>query len=247
MKIITAIMAGGLGKRMNTGTPKVLNLVNNKPMICHVIDQALSVGSQYILIIVGKFKDQIKSEIEKHFPYEQYSNIKYIDQTEPLGTGHAVACCIDFFTMENIDLSTQVLILSGDVPLIKTDTISNILSNPNSLLITELENPYGCGRILFNGNAIDKIVEEKDCNDEQRKIKHVNCGIYNLTASTIKNYIPLIKNDNKNNEYYLTDIIEIAKNHGTFIKYYGLPKEKQQEIININTFDDLMEANKLKN
>lgn len=247
MAIITAIMAGGLGKRMNTGIPKVLNLVKNRPMICHVIDQALSLGSQYILIIVGKFKDQIKVEIEKCFPVELYSNIIYIDQTEPLGTGHAVGCCIEFFKKRNINSSAQVLILSGDVPLIKNDTILNILLKPNSLLITELENPHGCGRIQFNGDAIDKIVEEKDCDDEQRKIKYVNCGIYNLHASTIIKYIPLIKNNNKNNEYYLTDILEIAKNDGLAIQYCILPKEKQQEIININTFDDLITANNLKN
>ena len=249
MSIITAIMAGGLGKRMNTSIPKVLNLVNNKPMICHVIDQAIIAGSQHILIIVGKYKDEIKTTIDLEFSPDQLSIITYIDQTEPLGTGHAVKCCIDYFTTNNIDKNSKVLILSGDVPLIKSETINRLLDKSESLLVTELENPYGCGRIIFDANhgLIERIVEEKDCDDIERQIKYVNCGIYNLTLNTILQYIPLIKNNNKSAEYYLTDIIDLIRQDGKSICGVELPKEKQFEIVNINTQEDLIVANRIKN
>lgn len=245
MHLITAIMAGGLGKRMKTSKPKVLNLVKNKPMICHVIEQAIEAGSLHILIIVGKFKEEIKSAIELEFSIDILSKITYINQPEPLGTGHAVKCCIHFFKENNISVETNVLILSGDVPLIQSQTIGGLLSRPNSLLITQLENPTGCGRIIFDGSRkiIHCIVEEKDCEEEQREIKYVNCGIYNLTVETILKYIPLINNNNKSNEYYLTDIIEISKSGGLNIGVHELPKEKQYEIININTAEDLILAN----
>lgn len=249
MAIVTAIMAGGLGKRMKTNVPKVLNLVKNKPMICHVIEQAILVGSQHILIIVGKFMDEIKNAIEKEFSCDKCSKITYIIQDEPLGTGHAIKCCINFFKEFAINKETNVLILSGDVPLIETTTISLLLSKENSLLITQLEKPTGCGRIIFEDECslINRIVEEKDCNELQRRIKYVNCGIYNLTVDTILKYIPLIKNNNKSAEYYLTDIIELSKQGGVFISACELPKDNQYEIININTAEDLEIANYVKN
>jgi bifunctional UDP-N-acetylglucosamine pyrophosphorylase/glucosamine-1-phosphate N-acetyltransferase len=249
MSFVSAIMAGGLGKRMKTSIPKVLNLVNNKPMICHVITKALVIGSQYVLIIVGKYKNEIKTVIDSEFLPDQLSKIVYIDQMEPLGTGHAIKCCIDFFITNDIDKNTNVLILSGDVPLIKTETIETLITQKNSLLITRLDNPKGCGRIVFDKvyGSIEKIIEEKDCNDKEREIKYVNCGIYNLTVGTILNYIPLIKNENKSAEYYLTDIIDLLYVVDSPMRIIELPKERQFEIININTPEDLNEANNMKN
>jgi UDP-N-acetylglucosamine diphosphorylase/glucosamine-1-phosphate N-acetyltransferase len=249
MTLIVAIMAGGLGKRMNSSIPKVLHLVDNKPMICHVIEKALCVGSQEILLIVGKYKDDIKKRVDMEFSPDQLSKISYIDQTEPLGTGHAVKCCINHITEKNIDKNADVLILSGDVPLIQTETIENLKNQSNSLLITELDNPTGCGRIIFdkNSGSIEKIIEEKDCDGEEHLIKYVNCGIYNLKVYAILKYIPLIKNENKSNEYYLTDIIDLFNRSGSPMRFVELPKEKQFEIININTPEDLTVANNLKN
>jgi len=249
MSFVAAIMAGGLGKRMKTSIPKVLNLVNNKPMICHVIEKALLVGSQNILIIVGKYKEDIKRVVDSEFLPEQLSKITYVDQLEPLGTGHAIQCCIDFFIKENINKDTNVLILSGDVPLIQIDTIESLISQKNSLLITQLDNPKGCGRIVFDKiyGSIERIIEEKDCNDQEREIKYVNCGIYNLTVDAILKYIPLLKNENKSAEYYLTDIIDLLYIGGSPMRIAELPKEKQFEIININTPEDLNIANNTKN
>jgi len=249
--LITIIMAGGLGKRMNSPIPKVLHLVKDKPMIYYVIQKALEINSTHILIIVGKYKDLIQKEIESLFSATDYSRIVYIDQPEVLineelkvqGTGDAIKCCIPFLVSNNINPESNVIILSGDVPLIEKDTIENLLLKQNTLLITSLEHPTGCGRIIFSEDRqhILKIVEEKDCTEEERNIKHVNCGIYNLTAKNIIEYIPLIKNENKNQEYYLTDIVELIANPK--LNYYELPLEKQSQIININTKEELDNVN----
>lgn len=245
--LITIIMAGGLGKRMNSTIPKVLHLVNGEPMICHVIRQSFNIHSNYILIVVGKFKEEIQNEIQKYFSKEDYLKLNFIDQIEPKGTGHAIHCCLDFLTSQNISNESNVLILSGDVPLIKEETIQNLLTLQNTLLITELENPYGCGRIIFsdNENYIKKIVEEKDCNKEEREIKYVNCGIYNFSLIILKKYIPLIQNNNANQEFYLTDIVELLEKENILLNYCNLPKSKKNEIVNINTQDELRFVNSI--
>ena len=137
----------------------------------------------------------------------------------------------------------KVVILSGDVPLIKHTTIELLLSKNNTLL-TNIDEPFGCGRVFINKyDVITQIVEEKDCNDEQRKCCHVNCGIYNLNIDTIINYVPLIQNNNKSSEYYLTDIVEISMMHGVPIHRILLPHQSISEILNVNTPKDLEIAN----
>jgi len=241
--ITTIIMAGGLGNRMNSQIPKVLHLIKERPMICHVIERALEVGSHTILIIVGKYKETIQNEIAKYFSMNELMKFIYIEQIEPKGTGHAISCCLDFFKNESIDPYSNVLILSGDVPLIRLETVQNILKLSNTILVTQLENPYGCGRILFVNNYIKKIIEEKDCTEQEKGIKYVNCGIYNFTVNTLLEYIPLINNKNASNEYYLTDIIEILSKLNVLLFYYDLPVKKQIEILNINTQHELLLAN----
>jgi len=233
MKLTTIIMAGGLGKRMNSETPKVLHLVKGKPMLCYVLEKALDIGSDNILIVVGKYKTQIQKKIAKYFSVYEFFKFTFIDQEEPTGTGHAIQCCLPFFDENKIDpINSQVLILSGDVPLIEKETIYKLLQKPNTLLITKLENPFGCGRIIFRENYIDKIIEEKDCKtEEERKIQYVNAGIYHFTLDVLSTCLPKIKNENTNKEYYLTDIVEISGS----LSFYELPREKQIEIININT------------
>ena len=256
MNLVTIILAGGLGKRMNSDIPKVLHKIDNKPMIYHVIKVALLTGSQHILIIVGKYKQLIEHTITVWFSPAELTKIHYIDQPESIdenglvrvmGTGDAIKCSLPFFIDNNIDEKTKVLILSGDVPLIKTDTIVRLLEKENALLITELVNPFGCGRIFFTEqDKIQKIVEEKDCNEIERTNKIVNCGIYNMNVDILLKCIPKIENNNKNKEYYLTDLVEIAIRNNFEIDYYKLPIENQREILNINTLNELELANNNK-
>lgn len=240
-KLIVAIMAGGLGKRMESNIPKVLHKLDKLPLIVHVINTALQLNPEKILIIVGKYKIEIEEEIKKYINKNIIEkNIEYIIQNEPLGTGHAVRCCIDYFK-DNID--SNILILSGDVPLISKDTLFKFITSDNniSLLINEINNPYGYGRIILKNNIFDKIVEEKDANNEEKLINIVNSGIYYIKSDLLVKYLPLINNNNNQNEYYLTDILEIIKNRENInINLFLLEKNKNYEILGVNTKDQLI-------
>jgi len=236
--LIVIIMAGGLGKRMNSTLPKVLHSISNEPMLVRVIKQALVLNPKKILIVVGKYKNIIESTIKE---FVDLNNISFVNQPEALGTGHAIQCCIP--ELLNYD-NSNVLILSGDVPLLKSSTMLNLVSNFNKvkLMTSIFDNPYGCGRILETNNLFDRIIEEKDCTLEEKKINKINCGIYAFNSNILCKYLPLLNNNNSQGEYYLTDIVEIIKkNENINIDMYEISKEKQIEIIGVNTAEQLVE------
>ena len=248
----TIVLAGGLGKRMNSDIPKVLHKVNDIPMICHVIREAFKLDATKILVVVGKYKTKINTAIQQFLTKSEYRKIVYVIQEEQIvngspktmGTGDAIRCCIPKLTDLRRTGKENVVILSGDVPLIKHTTIKLLTDAKNTLLTSIVRNPFGCGRIFLNdNNEIAKIVEEKDCDYEQQKCNHVNCGIYNLNIDTIIDYIPLITNNNKSEEYYLTDVVEIARNNNVPINSVRLPVQNASEILNVNTPTDLKIAN----
>ena len=244
-------MAGGLGKRMESDLPKVLHHVicptnTNKsyPMIIHIINTSVKLGINKIFVIVGKYKNIIKKTIEEYIGINEL--IEYIDQEPALGTGHAIKCTLP--SILELEFSNEsALILSGDVPLISLSTLKGLDGNINKLLITELSNPFGCGRILFDNiacnNKIIGIREEKDCNEDEKKIQFVNCGIYKINVIDLINFIPLINNNNKSNEYYLTDIIGLMIQNFIPIETFILEKNLQYQIKNVNTKKDLDELN----
>jgi UDP-N-acetylglucosamine diphosphorylase/glucosamine-1-phosphate N-acetyltransferase len=241
--MIVLIMAGGLGKRMNSTTPKVLHRVVTYPMIIHVIKTALFLNPEKIIIIVGQYKDIIDDVIESYLSGEEYSKIEYANQKEALGTGNAIWSALGNLTNY---IEHKVLILSGDVPLISCETLENLMDeSQDKMLVTKLENPKSCGRIIFNdeNTKIFQIIEEKECSEEQKANKYVNCGIYQISASNLFKFIPLIKNENNTGEYYLTDIVELMKTHDTPIGFHELSYDKQYEIRNVNTAQDLEKLN----
>jgi UDP-N-acetylglucosamine diphosphorylase/glucosamine-1-phosphate N-acetyltransferase len=251
-------MAGGLGKRMGSSLPKVLHKINNAPMICHVLYNAiiLNCNIKKILIVVGKYKDEIKEVIDKEmknfFIHPMFTHrldpsvLKYVDQPIPLGTGHAIQCCVP----ELQDLpDAKVLILSGDVPLLSIQTMWNILNNQSSvrLVITTMKNPTGYGRILLTPDGkFERIKEQKDCNEEETKIDMVNCGIYAIHSKFILKYSKRLTNNNAQKEYYLTDIIEIIKDQEKInIDLFNIPESNQYEIMGVNTIEQLKELEQL--
>lgn len=239
------IMAGGLGKRMNSELPKVLHLINKKPMVVHVIERAIELNVYKIIIVVGKFYNIIKSTIEEYINSEyNKTKIYYVSQEQPLGTGDAIKSCKNILN-KLPDYVTNVCILSGDVPLIKSETINNLFlyTNTCNILISKIEDPYGYGRIVIENNNIIKIVEDKDCNSEEKKIQFINSGIYSFKISILLKYIEKIDNNNVNNEYYLTQIFEILKNDNYNIGYNYT--DSLQEISGINNKDQLNELEKL--
>ena len=248
----TIILAGGLGKRMNSDIPKVLHKVNDMPMICCVIREAFKLKTTEIMVVVGRYKEIIENTIQSCFTKQECRKITYIHQEDKtmdgkiktMGTGDAIRCCVPRLKELRTDGNENVIILSGDVPLIKHSTIELLLNGKNSLLTTILRNPFGCGRIFTNiDNEIIKIVEEKDSNEEEKKCKQVNCGIYNLNIDTIIECVPLITNNNKSQEYYLTDIVEIARSRQIPICSTLLPLQNTNEVLNVNTQNDLELAN----
>jgi UDP-glucose 4-epimerase len=250
-KNVVVIMAGGLGKRMESKLPKVLHLVQNKPMLVHVIQKALLVNPEKIYIIVGKYKQVIRDTLYLFFNIKMFDyQIEFITQPESLGTGHAIQCCLPVLSKY---INTKVLVLSGDTPLISYDTIIALLksSNKSQLLITDVEEPTGYGRIIKDeNNKFSKIVEEKDCDDSQKKITTINSGIYVFDSEILCKYLPFLKNNNSQKEYYLTDVIEIINNQenlniseNNIIDMYLLPKEKQLELVGVNTKTQLLELN----
>jgi UDP-N-acetylglucosamine diphosphorylase/glucosamine-1-phosphate N-acetyltransferase len=235
-ELIIVILAGGLGKRMNSEIPKVLHFIANKPMLLHVIEEARLLCPERILIVVGKYKNIISYELQK---YTTLDDVEFIIQPEPLGTGHALQCCKKELLDHN---NTNVIILSGDVPLIKSSTLSTFLAmcDKSSIITTILENPQGYGRIIEENTKFMKIIEEKDCTENEKRITKVNCGIYVFDSRILCKYIDTLSNNNSQHEYYLTDIIQIIKeNEGIHIAMYEICKEKQHEVMGINTVEQL--------
>jgi len=247
-KLYVTILAGGMGKRMQSHLPKVLVMVKGESMIVRLLKQIILLNPAKIFVVVGKFHIMIQNEIEKNITDDR---IFYINQEMPLGTGDAVKSTLPQLVNDKESFSDehliQNIILNGDVPLIQYSTIKEIydyyVENESNFLITSinLKNPSGNGRIIIDSdNNFKEIVEEKDCNVEQKLITLVNCGIYICNSDVLTQYIPLIKSNNSQGEYYLTDLVKIYRNAtNQKIDLFILSAEKEIEIYNINTKEQL--------
>lgn len=243
MQPVIAIMAGGLGKRMNSDIPKVLHKLFDKPMLVHIIEQSRLLNPIKILIIVGKYKNIIIDTLEEYGIINDDLLI-FVNQPESLGTGHAMQCCISELQQYKQNI---VIILSGDVPLLQYDTLNDFITSFNiaKMITTVLDEPYGYGRIIVN-NGFIKIVEEKDCSVEQQNIHNVNCGIYAFNVDILCKYLPYLTNNNSQKEYYLTDIIEIIQNNENIkVDTFMIIKEKQYQIVGVNTPEQLLQLERL--
>lgn len=240
---IIIIMAGGLGKRMNSDLPKVLHKIDGQPMLYRVIEQSRKLNPFKILIVMGKYQKIIESVLKQ---YTDLSDIISINQPEPLGTGHAIMCCREYL-LQYVDIVTNILILSGDVPLIQSETLNNMLDCEGVKIMTaEIDDPKGYGRIYENHGQFQKIIEEKDCTDSEKLITKINCGIYCFNIKLLCKYLPYIQNKNAQSEYYLTDIVEIIKNNELIsIDMYNIPKNKVMEINGVNTLKQLEQLEQL--
>lgn len=233
---LTIILAAGLKLNNKTKLPSVLDTVNGKPWLFYHIKQALTIKSTHILVVVGKYRNIIEPIIEPYFV--GIRQIHYIDQMEDnihntiksRGTGDAIKCCLPFLLSNRILFETSVLIVHGNGPLLSINTIKKMLCTANSILVAEVENPSGYGRIIMNpDNTIAKIVEDKDCTPEESSIKLINYGAYNIHLGVLNKFISDITNRNKRKEYYFTDIVEIASKN--FIRF--TPCENPQKKLSI--------------
>lgn len=236
------IMAGGLGKRMKSHMPKVLHIVDGLPMVVRVIKEALKLNPNKIMLIVGKYKEHISVSLAN---FDVLKYVTFVNQEVALGTGHAIQCA--YKQLEKLDENSKILVLSGDTPLITSKLMQNMLDFKDvKIMTTYRKNPDGYGRIKIINDKFDKIVEHKDCNSQELLIKTVNCGIYAFKNKHLINNLFKLNNNNKQNEYYLTDMIKIIKDEEkTEIELYFLNENEQWQLTNVNDREQLIYVNKL--
>ncbi|MGP9802681.1 bifunctional UDP-N-acetylglucosamine diphosphorylase/glucosamine-1-phosphate N-acetyltransferase GlmU [Rheinheimera sp. NSM] len=213
MALNVVILAAGKGTRMKSDLPKVLHKVAERPMVQHVIDTARALGSVKPQLVYGYGADALKAGLGDQ-------PLHWVLQAEQLGTGHAVAQAIP-----NIADDDTVLVLYGDVPLTRLDTLQQLLAvkpaNGLAILTVNLANPTGYGRIVRDGidnsGKVTGIVEQKDATPEQLQITEVNSGIMALPGKQLKSWLGRLSNSNAQGEYYLTDVIAMAHSEGVEI------------------------------
>ncbi|MDN5681222.1 MAG: bifunctional UDP-N-acetylglucosamine diphosphorylase/glucosamine-1-phosphate N-acetyltransferase GlmU, partial [Ewingella sp.] len=200
------ILAAGKGTRMYSNLPKVLHPLAGKPMVQHVIDAATHLGANNVHLVYGHGGDLLKQSLAEE-------GLNWVLQAEQLGTGHAMQQAAPHFADDE-----NVLMLYGDVPLISVETLDKLLkAKPDGgigLLTVVLDDPTGYGRIVRENGTVTGIVEQKDSNAEQLKIKEINTGILVAEGASLKRWLGQLNNNNAQGEYYITDIIAMAHAEG---------------------------------
>ena len=224
MSLSVVILAAGKGTRMRSSLPKVLHKIADKPMVQHVIDTVKGIGSDNIHLIYGHGGDIMKQHIAD-------SRLNWIEQTEQLGTGHAMQIAQPHFKADE-----KILMVYGDVPLLSEQTLKKLIAvqptNGIGLLTIKLADPTGYGRIERANGQVIGIVEQKDANPEQLAINEVNTGILVANAADLNRWLPALSNENAAGEYYITDIIKMAHEEGCSIQ--TVQPEKAFEVEGVN-------------
>ncbi len=223
------ILAAGKGTRMNSDLPKVLHPIHTKPMIEYVVETAEGLAGESVYIVVGHQADRVRQEVSKRF------NVRYVLQKDLLGTGDAVRAALPMLD----DHIEDVLVMCGDVPLIRTETLGELVQshrlNSNSLtvLAAEVDEPEGYGRIILdNDGRIICIREQADAREHEKKVRLVNTGMFCFDKKFLQEAIPMITAENEQKEYYLTDAIEIA-----------VRKRKKSGVVRMSNSDEMMGVN----
>jgi len=231
-----AILAGGIGSRMNSNVPKQLLDVGHDPMIVHLMKNCVKLNKEIILILSNKTIEPVlkclvderkyMTKLDNNLYKFMNINVHICVQPEPNGTGGAVMATKDFFkkimdSEEQTELNDyQLLILSGDSPLVSCNTMRRMfdkLSNNDSpnvkgaILVNDTKDNYGYGRVIIDNNKFVKIVEQKDCNDDEKKITTVNTGVYAFSVRPLLESLQYLNTNNSQKEYYLTDCPKIIK------------------------------------
>jgi bifunctional UDP-N-acetylglucosamine pyrophosphorylase/glucosamine-1-phosphate N-acetyltransferase len=200
------ILAAGQGKRMRSDLPKVLHPLAGKPLLGHVLDTARHLGAGRICVVYGHGGERVREAMAT-------ADVIWVKQEPQLGTGHAV-----LQALPHLDPAAPTLVLYGDVPLIRAETLRQLrqlaADDVLALLTVTLANPQGYGRIVRVGGHIQRIVEEKDADDAERAIREINTGILMAPTQALARWLPDLKNGNAQGEYYLTDIVARAVAEG---------------------------------
>jgi bifunctional UDP-N-acetylglucosamine pyrophosphorylase/glucosamine-1-phosphate N-acetyltransferase len=225
------ILAAGQGKRMRSGLPKVLHAVAGRPMLERVIATAQAVaagrgGPTRTVVVIGHGAEQVRAA------FSDRSDVDFVLQEPQLGTGHAVMQAVP-----RIDDASPTLVLYGDVPLVRAETLERLLDGAGSgvaLLTVRLADPAGYGRVVrdWHGNVL-KIVEQKDASDEERRIDEVNTGILVAPTDRLRSWLAKLSNANAQQEYYLTDVVALAVAEG--VRVAGIAAADADETLGVNS------------
>jgi bifunctional UDP-N-acetylglucosamine pyrophosphorylase/glucosamine-1-phosphate N-acetyltransferase len=218
------ILAAGKGTRMKSAKPKVLQTLAGKPLLTHVLDTCAQLAMQKTIVVYGFGGDQVQAAMTDYA-------LTWVEQTEQLGTGHAVKV-----TLDELPKDGKSLILYGDVPLVSAETLKQLESANHqgmSMLTLTVDNPFGLGRIKRDdqGNIL-AIVEQKDATADEQAIQEINSGIYCVDNALLHKYLPNLSNDNAQQEYYLTDIVKMAVADG--IEIAAIEPAQDFEIEGVN-------------
>ncbi len=237
------ILAAGKGTRMKSTKPKVLHEIFSKPLVAWVVDAVNEIYPQnntQSIVVVGHGSDEVEKYLKK------YENVTCVLQKEQLGTGHAVSMTIN----ELKDFCGTVLITCGDTPLLKASTMCAMVEyhlehNADVTVMSAIfENPFGYGRIIrAQDGSIERIIEQKDANEEQKAIKEINAGVYCLKWESVKGAFSELKNNNSQCEYYLTDIVSWVKEKNK--KALSFVIENSDETLGINSRLQLAQATQI--
>lgn len=230
MSVLAVIMAAGRSTRMKSQMSKVLHEVCGRPMLQYCLDACYDAGSEKALVIVGHGKEHVMSR------FGSDSRVGFVEQTEQLGTGHAVKVCLPDIG----DFQGDIFILAGDGPLIRAEVLQALLNahrddKADATMATAiLDDPTGYGRIIRDeAGEFVEIVEQIDCTPEQLEIQEVFPSYYCVTADALRHAIPKISNQNKKGEYYLTDLFAILRRDGK--KVLAVQAVSQEDVLSVNT------------
>jgi len=235
--IAVVIMAAGKGTRLKSKHPKVLHEVGGKPILAHVIATAKKVApAQDIFVIIGHEAERVREAVGG-------TGVNFVLQAEQRGTGHALMVTRDALSGNRYD---QVIVLSGDAPLITAETVKRLSDFHTAqkatmtLLSADLDNPYGYGRVLRKGGRaeVQAIVEEKSATAQQRKVREINAGFYAFDAPALYEYIDRLSTANPHGEYYLTDMAGVF--HRARKKVVAIKTEDPSEVLGSNTRMEMM-------
>ncbi len=233
MELTVVILAAGKGKRMVSNLPKVLHTIGARPLLDHVLETAAVLGAQSRLVVYGHGGEAVPLAFSEH------TDIVWVEQSQQLGTGHAVAQALPEMTDSGI-----VLVLYGDVPLVRAETLKPLLETACQgglgLLTVELSDPSGYGRIVRDvDHRVQRIVEEKDASPDERTICEINTGILAVPVNPLRTWIAALDNNNAQGEYYLTDIIRMAVTQGITVD--AVVAQQPQEVRGVNNRQQLAE------
>ncbi|MFP1603491.1 bifunctional UDP-N-acetylglucosamine diphosphorylase/glucosamine-1-phosphate N-acetyltransferase GlmU [Microbacterium sp. 2216-1] len=204
------VLAAGQGTRMKSRRPKVLHEIGGRPLVGHVLTTARALGAEHIEVVVRHERDQVVAAI-----VEQYPEAIVVDQDDIPGTGRAVQVALDALPA---DFDGDVLVLSGDVPLLQADTLEALVAGHRAasaaatLLSAHLDDPTGYGRIIRGADGIvERIVEQKDASADEAAVTEINAGVYVFRAPALRTYLARVDQNNAQGEMYLTDVIGLLR------------------------------------